>query len=234
MKFSFSAILGVLTLLATIIAAVPAFLTLNKNEPLVYYSVEDKPLPFSNHEAVKEFREFLVQKNIPPDNLEIKLRNVGNAPAKEIKLLVNVPGSLIKWEFRPSKNDTPPWADVPNNINFGFNSNISQKDEKIGNLAADNTLALKVGYLFKYKEAPKVEIYYDGVKAKLINDVSKAPKYNQYTVFKIPALILLAGIVITILWATATILLNNDKYRQELAEILKAIVQNLFKSILPF
>lgn len=231
MKFSFSAVLGVLTFLATITAAVPAFLALNKNEPLVYYSVEDKPLPFSNVETMKEFREFLVQKNIPPDNLEIKLRNVGNAPAKEIKLLVNVPGNLVKWEYKPSKNDTPPWVDVPNNFNSGFNSNISRKDDKVSNLAADNTLSLTVGYLGKNKEVPKAEIYYDGVKANLITDITKAPKYNKFAVFKLPAVILVAGIIITILWATASILLQNEKYRKELAEILKAIAQSFLKGM---
>jgi hypothetical protein len=234
MKFSFSAALGVLTLLATIAASVPAFLALNKNEPLVYYSVEDKPLPFGNIEAMKEFREFLIQKKIPPDNLQIKLRNVGNAPAKEVKLLVTVPGNVVKWEYNPSKSDTPPWADVPNNSNFGFNSNMYRKDDKISNLAADNVLALAIGYLGKSKEAPKIEIYYDGVKANLIADVTKAPKYNKYAVFEIPMIIFLVGIFVTIIWATASILSQNEKYRQALADILKAIAQNLFRSAFHF
>lgn len=230
MKVTFSSFLGILTLLVTFVASVPAFLALNKNEPILYYSIENKALPFGHIEAIKEFREFLMQKQIPPENLELKFRNVGNAAAKEINLLVTIPGYIVKWEYKPSRNEMPPWVDLPANSDFGFKSTINRKNDLITKFAADNTLTLNIGYIEKESANPTVEIYYDGIKANLITDVSKAPRYSPFKVLQLPAIIFITGLSITFLCVIISFLVSHEKYRKELSKILKEIIYSFIKN----
>jgi len=233
-RFSFSALIGVGTLIVTIIALVPAFLSLNKEMPELYYSfsVQKSETPAFIDDL--KFKDFLRENNIPKNRISILFRNNGNAPAKEIKFSVKVPGVIIRYEYKPPQQDNPVWVDVPDNKDYGFESSISSISQTVKKLATNKVLSFSAGYEGETKEAPEVEVYCNGKQATFISDLSKAPIWSPYRVFYLPVSILGIGLLCTILWVIGTILLRNPKIREELLDVLKLIGRSFVEAVTGF
>jgi len=118
-------LIGVGTLIVTIIALIPAFLALNKETSDLYYSYnrQESETPAFVDEA--KYKAFLRDNNIPSRRITLQLKNVGNAPVGEIKYSVTVPGVIVRYAYTPSKQENSVWVDTPENKDFGFASTIS-------------------------------------------------------------------------------------------------------------
>jgi hypothetical protein len=145
-RFSFSAFIGIGTLIVTVIALVPAFLSLNKEAPDLYYNYEIQKSETPAFVNESKFKDFLRENNIPGNRVSISFRNNGNAPAKEIKFSIKVPGVIIRYEYKPKKVDKPVWVDVPDTKDYGFASTVPSVSQSIKNLATNKTISFSVGY----------------------------------------------------------------------------------------
>jgi len=231
-KFSFSTIIGFGTLIVTIIALIPAFLSLNKEKPNLYYSYSHQSSETPAFVNETKFKKFLKENNIPSNRFTIKMKNVGNAPAEVIKFSVNVPGVIVRYAYNPSNKENPVWVDVPENKDFGFESDISSSSQVVKNLSPNKILTFSVGFEQKDKGFAETEVFFNGKQAKFAPVISEVPEWSPYKIFILPLTILGIGLGCTILWVTVSILLKNQKIREELVQVLKAIGEGFIRSFL--
>jgi hypothetical protein len=84
-SLAFSTFIGIITLIVTIIALIPAFLALNKETPDLYYSYNRQATEIPAFVDEEKFKAFLRENKIPSHRVTIQMKNVGNAPVAEIK-----------------------------------------------------------------------------------------------------------------------------------------------------
>lgn len=223
-KLKFSSIIAVVTLIVSIIAVIPAFLSLNTKKPDVYWSRELRN--YKAPEGIKEalFDDFLKKNNIPPFSYSLILKNVGNAPSKIVKFSITLDGHIVRYAFYPSKIENPIWVDVPPNKEFGFNSNLSDIVNSAKNFAPNRLLIFRLDYDSLSSDFPETEVFFDGIESKYIKDINSLSAWNPYKIFYLPAYIFIGGILLTLLWILISIIITNPVYRSIFVDIGKAFV----------
>lgn len=222
-RFSFSSFLTVTSVVVATIALIPAFLSLNKEKAELYYSysVAEYKAPEGIDEAL--FENFLVTNAIPRSNISIRIKNAGNAPCSEIKLAVDLPGSVVRTSFIPSEADNSAWVVVPPDKFIGLGSAEARVTETVKQLAPGKVLTFTVGYEGA-KGKPVVEVYGNALEAAHVEDLASVAEWSASRVFYLPLSILGGGIVIALLWIAGSVIHANPEYR--------SVFQSVFRSIL--
>ncbi len=227
-KIGFSSWITLCTFIVTIIALVPAFWNLNSERPRLFYSYilsANEPPDFVD--PVK-FRQFMKNNVVPSHSVMVLLKNMGNAPAEEIKLSVNVPGKVVRGIFKPSSTEQPIWVDLPPNFELGFDSEASVTTQAIQNMATDRLLLFGVGYESRSKETPDIEVYCNAQEATFIDDIDMAPAWNPHKVFYFPATVLGVGLLCTVLWVSGSAIMAKPQLRKELGSLASDILRSTF------
>ena len=230
-KIQFSAIIAAVTLIVSIIAIIPAFLSLNKEKSVVFWSYELRE--YSAPEGIESnlFFNFLKKNNIPPFLFSLKLKNCGNIPSKEIKFSVSTQGQIVRYVFNPSQTEKPIWVEVPTDKELGFNSGVSNIVQTVQNLAPNRLLIFGLGYESQKTAPPEIEVFSDGTECVYVSDISSVTPWNPYKVFYLPGYILAGGVGITLLWILFSVILSNPEYRKTFIEIGKSFLSGLSSSM---
>lgn len=192
--------LAITTLLFTIIASIPSFLSLDRKESKVYYS--HKTLYCNGIQNIEEdiISGIIKQNNFSPNALILQIINCGNSQAEQIKFSIELPGSAIKYNFIPSLADNPVWVKVAADTVFGANSGVFNVVKKLEKLAPNRILIFYVTYNDSLVDYPSIELYSDGKAGEYIENILDAPKWNPYSVFYLPGFILGTFLIIILLW----------------------------------
>ena len=231
-KFQFSGIIAVVTLIISIMALVPAFLSLNKEKAALYWSfiLSSYEAPEGIDQAL--FSKFLKDNNIPTNRFSLQIKNCGNAPSEQIKFSVKTEGEIVRWIFNPSQKENPVWVDVPADKELGFKSGVSNTVQIIKNLSANKLVVFGVGYEGVSSKTPEIEMFSDGVAGNFVSNISEAPVWNPYRVFYLPGYIFVGGLAITLLWILISVILSNPEYRKTFADIGLSVLDGFSVSIL--
>lgn len=230
-KFQFSAIIAAVTLIVSIIAVIPAFLSLNKEKSVVFWSHELREYSAPDGIESHLFFDFLKKNNIPPFLFSLKLKNCGNIPSKEIKFSASTHGQIVRYVFNPSQTEKPIWVEIPADKEFGFNSGVTNIVQTVKNLAPNRLLIFGVGYESQKNALPEIEVFSDGIECEYVSDISSVTPWNPYKVFYLPGYILAGGVGITILWILLSVILTNPLYRKTFIEIGKSFLSGLTASM---
>lgn len=215
-KLSIS-ILSILTLIATIIALVPAFLSLNDKQAVVYYSYNTSsisiPLTIDSDLAI----ETLEKAGIPGSTVELKIINQGNVGADEVKFEIVTPTEILATWTEPTVESVPIWVDIPK---LNTHKNKLRLSSELQNLSTTKPVSVFVGFKYGNEKQASAAVFFNGQPAIYIDDVSEAHKWSKWNVFILPAYIIGAGFALILVWLFVNALINNPELRNDLQDAL--------------
>jgi hypothetical protein len=254
-----STIFGIVTLIITIISAIPSFLSLRQNEALLYYSTELNQISFPDGLDTQRVLNLFNQNRIPTGNIKISLKNNGEGPASKIKVRIAIPAEIFDVKLTPSLEEKPAWVniekyDLKNTINnsillqefqtmavgnplvmeMWFHSKTPIKFEREPIPSTNLFSNLKIPSAFAENPlllAPAIQVYYDGKEALKIPDITYAPKITWFTHFKVPIYIFIACFVLAIVVTLLYQIIINPQLRLTLTAILFETFNSLLFSI---
>ena len=215
-------ILGVVTVLVTIVSAIPNFMGLYSELPDVYFDRFSSSVIIPQSIGEKRVRKILQSNGIPDSTFRINLINQGNGFAKEVKVAIEVPGQIMALTSVPSSKDEPIWVDVPN---LGFQPNSNKTHITLKNMATTKPLRIEVGYWKASEEKDElVDVFYDAKPATLVSDVGSIKKWQHLKPFRLPLTILGIGLLVIFLWVIIIVLIENKVLRAAIVELFKTII----------
>lgn len=224
-------VLTVLTLLIAIIAAAPGFLSLNKEQAKIYYSISKSGIQVPDSMNTEGVRKILSDNGIPSDTLSISIINQGNAEADAVKVSVKTAGNIIAASSNPKVDENTIWVDIPkidienkpNNVQFS-----------IKNLGITKIITFDFGFQRDQTSKSDIQVFYNGIPAQLVQNVSTVTPWSTWHVFKIPGLILAGGTIFVLLWAIGIVIFNNPELRKGISEFLIKVATEMTNGIFPF
>ena len=217
LKYKFSTpLLGLLTLIVTLLALIPAFLSLNDKEASIYYSVKHFNVSITSALDTNLALSALEDAGIPGSTIELTLINQGNKEAESVRIEIQVPDEILAIWSEPSEESMPIWVTIPK-LSFTPGNKIIQ--ETIENLATTKPLRILIGYKYAaYKST--ITVFSAGRPATRVEDINTVPKWSKWRVFLLPIYIFLGGIGLIIAWGLIVALSQNPSFRNSLVNAL--------------
>lgn len=220
--------IGGMTILSTVVAAIPAFISLNQSRPEVYYQAQEISVLNPDSPDYENLIIVLKQNQIPDSRLTVKVKNIGDGSAEEVKFGLELDGKIHEITTNPSVAANPAWVDLPNQLNdFKGNSGATFA---ISNLATTKTLTINVTYLSykSHREDTKIDIFYNGKPAILIDDIENTPKRTVLYEFRYVIYILGGGLILVLVVSTIIVVNQNKDYLEVISKVLELVVQKAF------
>ncbi len=228
-KHTSTTIIGILTIIVTLIAAIPSFLTLNDEHPKIYYSTAASDIKIPSALNEKDIKTILTDNGIPLNTVSVSLINQGNGAAKSVMVSIKVPGEIVTAWSVPSEADSPIWVKLPK-IAVAQNQDLIVLP--LVDLAITKPLIINIGYNPKSgSETEQVEVFYDGKPAEKVTDVNNVSPWSPWDIFRIPITILISGIIIVLIWAFGVVILNNPPLQETMVSLVGAVAKELVNSI---
>ena len=222
-------IIGLLTLVLTIIALIPAFLSLNDKEAEIYYSIKSSHITIPSKLDSDKAISTLEGAGIPGSTLELSLINQGNTKSESTKFEIELPKDIIAIWSEPSKEQNPIWVDIPD---LKFAPGDKKLQAEIKNFSSTRPLRILVGYKYSPKEIPTITVFTKGQPAAFVDDIKEVPLWSKWRVFYLPAYVFLGGIGFIILWSFIVALIQNPSFRNTLMDSLTATASIAIGSLL--
>src|ERR1044072_677859 len=203
-------VMGVLTVIATLVAAIPAFLQLGQDRASVYYEFQALSVLNPTSGDVERVKTILQQNNIPDSRAVLKIINTGDGVAKKVKAQVTLEGSIVEVSTDPNLESNPIWVDLPKQLNEFKGKNTATLE--VGNLAPTKLLTISIGYNSSGNSTPNIQpqVFFDYRPAIQIENISAAPTNTAYQVLKIPLGILGVGVLLTLIVAAIIVIRRNE------------------------
>lgn len=166
-------VLGALTMLATALNAIPAFLALRGHEPHVVYQVDRAQMLYPQDADRSAIRKLLRENRIPDAFVSVVLSNRGDAPAREVIVGITVPGIIVAEKTDPEPDSRPAWVKITRESEVSGTSRSIRY--VLRDLGLTRNLAMKVSYAAESLGDARFEIFSDGKPAVLVNDLASVP-----------------------------------------------------------
>jgi hypothetical protein len=215
------------TIASTVITVIPAFLSLNKERPELYYSYKLQRYETPNGIKRELFAEFLKQHSIPTQRLFVQIKNVGNAPVKKVKMCVETSGAIVRYGYTPSQKKVPAWVVIPPDEELGMASGVHRTSQQFSDFAPNRLLIFGIGYEGESQDEPKIEIFGDAFEATFVENIDDAKPRSPYRVFLLPAYILGGGLIVVFLWIVGFVLYSNPASRKVLLDFVRMLRNEL-------
>ncbi len=215
-------ILGIVTLIITAIAAIPAFYSAFGENAKVYYAVSSDRILIPEEIDNFEIRKLLNEKNIPDATVRIDVINTGNAAAKAIQAGINIQGIVKYSKSIPPAKPEPVWVNI--NVESTSDSINSFIKFSFKELVPTKVVSAIIGYqTIKIKTAELIDVVYDGLPAERVKSIEEAPIWTVWSQFEKPLSVFLSGIGITILIGIVIVIRSNPKLRDATLLLLKEL-----------
>lgn len=217
--FLVSTVLSVLTIIATLVAALPAFYQVWGDRPRVYYAISQAALSIPASLDQAKIHTMLKDAGIADSNLRIAVLNRGARKASEIKIGVTVDGILSTFSSEPDEASKPVWVGItaPKWANGAKTTTFSLTD-----LVPNREFVAALAY-FSSGEKFTCDVVADGAMAERVDSLATVPASSFWSALKTPLLILLSGIIISILAGAVIASAANKKFRDLLIEVVESI-----------
>lgn len=217
--FYVTAALGVLSILATLIAAYPSFEGAFSRVPKVYFDIRSDSISHPPGTDEQKVLKALKDAGIAPAALRIRIINKGRAPAKEVKIGSKTEGNFLYVNSEPSATSKAVWVDVTVQQ---FQSGDKEAVVHLKNLVPDKKVVVDLGY-----EPPKANSNSDvvaaGVMAEEVQDVDNVPQWTLWRALELPLTIFFGGIILSVLVGIGMAARTNPRLRDKLIELLDAV-----------
>ena len=214
-------IIALLTLILTILALIPAFLSLNDKEAEIYYSVKTSHINIPSKLDTEKAISTLETAGIPGSTLEVSFINQGNTKSESIKFDIEVPDEIIAVWTEPSKKQNPIWVNIPD---LKFAAGDKKVQDEIKDFSTTKLFRILVGYKHSPNGNPKVTVFSKGQPAVQVNDVNEVPIWSKWRVFYLPGYLFLGGVGLILIWSFIVALIRNPSFRSTLFDSLSATV----------
>ena len=219
-------IVGLLGLIVAIIALVPSFLSLRRNEPKVYFASSLTEIQLPDGMDTSNVLDTLSKNGIPHGLFQIQIINNGEGPVSELKLRIQIAAVKGRYKTVPESTDYPAWIVIqtPTVSNDPNQMTISQnfKDVAVGE-------SLKANVWFEHlspdsllgtdKLLTDVQVYYDGKEGIYVDDISKATKVSWLSHFRIPGIVVGVSFALMLCIAILTKLKNDPSFRKTIYDL---------------
>lgn len=217
--FYVTAVLGVLSIFATLIAAYPAFEGAFSRVPKVYFDIRSDTISHPPGTDEQKVFKALKDAGIAPAALRIRIINKGRAPAKEVKIGSKTEGNFLYVNSEPSASSKSVWVDVTVQQ---FQSGDKEAIVHLKNLVPDKTVVVDLGY-----EPPKANSNSDvvaaGLMAEEVQDVDNVPQWTLWRALELPLTIFFGGIILSVLVGVGMAARTNPRLKDKLIELLDAV-----------
>jgi hypothetical protein len=230
----FATISAVLTLLATLVAAVPAFMQIVEDEPLVYYSVSTLPVLNVASPDYDRVRSLLSENGIPEARTLIRVMNKGTGPADLVVARIETPGTIRDLALRPDSAARSAWVSVPGSLERLLGDSIARIEIRDFAAGTSNVLEASLGFTASSADSAhtSVDVVADGTSARMVPDVIEAESLTIWSVIEVPLIILVAGGVVTLLVAFFEVIsakLRSVGVMLDLVETVRQMAMITFK-----
>ncbi len=212
-------ILGVLTIIATLITAVPGFLSLKAKHPQITFEARKSQISFPTNTNGLRIKEILDREGIPDASFIVALKNSGDQPAAIVNVSISALGKVIAASSRPSPQDHPPWVNISDPP---IQTNKTSVTCQLKGMAVGPKLEIEVNYCSIDSGVPKCEIYADGILAQEIAETTQRDKTFDLVGRSI------AAFVIGLFLSTLVFLFLRMNERPELKDLMWLVVRSLF------
>ncbi|MCP5105687.1 MAG: toll/interleukin-1 receptor domain-containing protein [bacterium] len=221
--FYVTAVLGFLSILATLIAAYPSFEGAFSRVPKVYYDLNSDRISHPPGTDEQKVLKALKDAGIAPAVLRIRIINKGRAPAKEVKIGSKTDGNFLYINSDPSASSKSVWVDIAVQK---FHQGDKEAVVHLKNLVPDKKVVVDFGY-----EPPKTNSNSDvvaaGVLAERVQDIDHVPQWTLWSAFEMPLTILLGGMLLSVLIGIGVAARTNPRLRVKLIALLNAVTVTL-------
>jgi len=102
--------LAALTLIATAVAAIPAFMEYAADRPAVFFDVVSLPLLNPQNVDFNRVESLLKANGIPNSRMRLRISNRGSGPASSVRVTARFPGGAHSVQVTPSPDSKPAWV----------------------------------------------------------------------------------------------------------------------------
>lgn len=188
--------LAVLTIIVTLIVAVPDFLSLKSKAPLVTYAVQSAEISYPPSADKSRIKDLLDKEGIPDATITVTLGNVGEEPAKQVRASLDVPGPILVHKTTPSATDNPAWVNI--SATYDPSNTPSKITYDLRDMAVGPRMEIAVSYRKDRRTEPAVAVFCDGKEA-LPADKAAAAKAAQTKLFSRATRVFVIGAALTII-----------------------------------
>lgn len=222
--------LAMLTIVVAGIVAIPGFVRLNRDRPVVFYTTDQISVLNERSPNYEELINVLQANRIPDSRLIVSMVNTGDVEAKEVRIGVEIDGKIADILPMRSEKYNPVWVGL-----LDANEMEVFKGKPIANIplkrfTSGKRLNIEIGYFsFRSPQRPAiVDVFFDGrdfagKEATLVSDLSTVHQESFFSIFRVPMIILVSGIGITLLVSVAVVLSKN----RELAGLLYSTIKEI-------
>ncbi len=225
-----SLLIGALTIVATIIAAIPSFIGVTQDRSSVFYQTEVFSILNPGSPDIDRVSAVLRENKIPDSRLTVICMNTGNGAAKELRVRIQVTGDIQEGFTEPVPADQPIWVTPPDSIKPSENGTVLTA--KFRDLAPGKPVSISAAYFSSQNTThPVIDVFFDGKPATQVKNVRDAPSYTFVGAFRLPLTIFGVGLAFAVLVAAIVILKRNPDLASALAKFLLEILE---QSLLSF
>lgn len=174
-----------MTVAVTAINGVPAFLALYGKEPYVAYEIGRSQMLYPEDADRQAIRRLLGERRIPDAFATMSLSNRGDIPAQKVVVSLSVPGQILAEQTEPRLETKPAWVTVSKELDA--EKDPSRIRYTLSNLGLARTYSIKVSFISEPLGDARWEIFYDGKRGVLVEDLSLVPE-NARAISLVPTL----------------------------------------------
>ncbi|MCU0865727.1 MAG: toll/interleukin-1 receptor domain-containing protein [Planctomycetes bacterium] len=211
--------LAILSIVVSVVVAWPAFVEAFGDRPRVVYSVAQSRLSIPKELNEAQIRAMLLREKIPDSTIKINILNRGSRQAEEIKVGLEVDGSLSSVLVDPDPSTKPVWValTVP-----AVASGDRRATLLLGSLVPDRPVSIE--YSYHSTSATMIcDVVADGILAERVADVTMVPSWSLWQAIKVPVMILICGILLSIVVGVGVGMARSEKLRQLVVDLAKSL-----------
>ena len=218
-EFYVTALLGLLTVTAAIIAAWPAFETTFSRVPKVYYDVQSDRISLPEGTDESAVLDTLKKAGIAPAGLRIRVVNKGQVVATEVKVGATVTGSFLYAKTDPAVNSKSVLMTVSLD-----SFQVGDKDAVVllNDMVPDSIAVLNFGY-DQPGASTTVDVVASGRRAERVTTVEAVERWTLLKALERPLLVLLLGVVLAFIVGVNIAAWRNPRLREKLLDLLDAV-----------
>ena len=218
-EFYVTAFLGILSIIATLIAAWPAFHGAFAKVPKVYYDLRTDIVSLPPGTNEQRVLKALKDAGIAPAALRVRVINKGQASAKNVKIGSKTVGKFLYVNSTPAVSSKAVWVSVTVD---GFSSGDKDAVVHLKDLVPDKKVIIDLGYEPTDATAES-DVVAGGLLAERVPDIDHVQQWTLWQALKLPVQIFVFGILLSIVVGIFMAARKNPRLGKKLLDLLDAI-----------
>jgi hypothetical protein len=218
-EFYVTTVIGIMTLLATVIGVIPAVMGMVGNRPRVYYTEAHYGLIVPPGPQGEEIQKLVADKGLADSTLQFALINKGDAKANDVEIGVQINGTMISVITEPPAGSNPVWVQISV---APLGSNVRGGRVSLHDLIPGKNVTVSIQY-HSSKPEYTADVVADGHLATKVTDLAAVPTWSPFQAFKLPLEVFAAGLAFSLLAGFGVAVFRNPRLRSQATEVLESV-----------